>query len=87
MRAKLTRATNQMIFCALLQVEDYLEDVDAPYTVFQPQYMYGPYNAKDCEQWFLDRIVRGRPVCVPEPGAQDAWQNAVAASLFGVLSH
>jgi len=31
---------------------------DVPYTVFQPQYIYGPLTAKDCEQWFIDRIIR-----------------------------
>ncbi len=29
-----------------------------PYTVFQPLYIYGPHTAKDCEQWFIDRIAR-----------------------------
>ncbi len=29
-----------------------------PYTVFQPLYIYGPHTAKDCEQWFMDRIAR-----------------------------
>lgn len=31
---------------------------DVPYTVFQPQYIYGPYTGKDCEQWFIDRVIR-----------------------------
>jgi hypothetical protein len=29
-----------------------------PYTVFQPLYIYGPHTAKDCEQWFMDRVLR-----------------------------
>jgi hypothetical protein len=29
-----------------------------PYTVFQPLYIYGPHTAKDCEQWFVDRVAR-----------------------------
>ena len=29
-----------------------------PYTVFQPLYLYGDYTGKDCEQWFMDRILR-----------------------------
>jgi len=29
-----------------------------PYTVFQPLYIYGPHTAKDCEQWFVDRVIR-----------------------------
>lgn len=31
---------------------------DLPYTVFHPLYMYGEFNGKDCEQWFMDRILR-----------------------------
>ena len=27
-------------------VEKYLEEANAPFTVFQPQYIYGPYTAK-----------------------------------------
>ena len=39
-------------------VESYLEEQDMPYTVFQPLYIYGPHTAKDCEQWFMDRVLR-----------------------------
>mmetsp|Transcript_5943 Transcript_5943/g.17009 ORF Transcript_5943/g.17009 Transcript_5943/m.17009 type:complete len:356 (-) Transcript_5943:1182-2249(-) len=53
-----------------VEVENYLEEQDVPYTVFQPQYLYGDYCAKDCEQWFIDRIVRDRPVLLPSPGDQ-----------------
>jgi hypothetical protein len=49
-------------------VEQYLERIRAPYTVFHPLYMYGAHTAKDCEQWFIDRISRGRPVPIPAPG-------------------
>lgn len=51
-------------------VEQYLKSEDLPYTVFQPLYIYGPHTAKDCEQWFLDRILRDRPVPIPAPGIQ-----------------
>jgi nucleoside-diphosphate-sugar epimerase len=51
-------------------VEAALAEAGLPYTVFQPLYIYGPHTAKDCEQWFLDRIMRGRPVPLPAPGAQ-----------------
>lgn len=53
-----------------VEVEKYLEEQDLPYTVFQPQYIYGPYTNKDCEQFFIDRIIRDRPVPVPAPGIQ-----------------
>lgn len=51
-------------------VENYLVDSGLPWTVFQPQYIYGPYTAKDCEQWYMERILRDRPVPVPAPGVQ-----------------
>jgi len=35
-----------------------LLQIGLPYTVFQPLYIYGAHTAKDCEQWFVDRIVR-----------------------------
>ncbi|CAN6203395.1 unnamed protein product [Urochloa humidicola] len=37
---------------------------------FRPQYMIGSGNNKDCEEWFFDRIVRGRPVPIPGNGMQ-----------------
>ncbi|KAG2448836.1 hypothetical protein HYH02_006187 [Chlamydomonas schloesseri] len=53
-----------------VEVEAYLEKARMPYTVFQPLYIYGPNTAKDCEQWFVDRIIRDRPVLLPAPGIQ-----------------
>ena len=41
-----------------------------PYTVFQPLYIYGPYAAKDYMGFFLDRLLRNRPVPIPAPGIQ-----------------
>lgn len=38
--------------------------------MFQPLYIYGPYTNKDCEQWFMERVLRGRPVPIPAPGIQ-----------------
>lgn len=53
-----------------VQVEEYLARQDLPFTVFQPLYIYGPHTAKDCEQWFMDRVLRDRPVPIPGPGIQ-----------------
>lgn len=39
-------------------VERYLESEGLPFTVFEPLYIYGPHTAKDCEQYFIDRIIR-----------------------------
>lgn len=41
-----------------MEVETYLQHLGMPFTVFQPLYIYGPHTAKDCEQWFMDRILR-----------------------------
>lgn len=51
-------------------VEEYLKQQGVPYSIFHPLYIYGPYTAKDCEQWFIDRIIRDRPVPIPAPGIQ-----------------
>ena len=43
-----------------VEVEAYLKAQGLPFTVFQPLYIYGPLTAKDCEQWFVDRVIRDR---------------------------
>ncbi len=43
---------------------------DLPYTIFQPLYIYGPYTGKDYMPFFLDRLLRNRPVPIPAPGIQ-----------------
>ncbi|GJW31644.1 chloroplast stem-loop binding protein of 41 kDa a, chloroplastic [Tanacetum coccineum] len=51
-------------------VEKYLSEVFGNWASFRPQYMIGSGNNKDCEEWFFDRIVRGRPVPIPGSGMQ-----------------
>lgn len=52
-------------------VEDYLAGLGfESWASFRPQYMTGSGNNKDCEEWFFDRIVRGRPVPIPGSGLQ-----------------
>lgn len=31
-----------------------------PFTIFRPLYPYGKFSPKDCEQWFMDRILRDK---------------------------
>lgn len=38
--------------------------------MFQPLYIYGPYTGKDYMRFFLDRLLRNRPVPIPAPGIQ-----------------
>jgi len=49
-------------------VEEYLKEKTVPFTIFRPLYPYGQFSPKDCEQWFMDRILRDRPVPVPFSG-------------------
>ncbi|CAL5079236.1 unnamed protein product [Urochloa decumbens] len=54
-------------------VESYLAEQftgSSSWASFRPQYMIGSGNNKDCEEWFFDRIVRGRPVLIPGNGMQ-----------------
>ncbi|KAI7747806.1 hypothetical protein M8C21_017023 [Ambrosia artemisiifolia] len=51
-------------------VEKYISESFGNWASFRPQYMIGSGNNKDCEEWFFDRIVRGRPVPIPGSGMQ-----------------
>ncbi|KAL2944826.1 Chloroplast stem-loop binding protein of 41 kDa a chloroplastic [Bienertia sinuspersici] len=51
-------------------VEEYIAKTFSSWAVFRPQYMIGSGNNKDCEEWFFDRIVRDRPVPIPNSGMQ-----------------
>lgn len=51
-------------------VEKYISEIFSSWASFRPQYMTGSGNNKDCEEWFFDRIVRGRPVPIPGSGMQ-----------------
>ncbi|KAL3849867.1 hypothetical protein ACJIZ3_011749 [Penstemon smallii] len=51
-------------------VEKYISEIFDNWASFRPQYMIGSGNNKDCEEWFFDRIVRGRPVLIPGSGMQ-----------------
>lgn len=52
------------------QVEAMLKTMPLAMSSFRPQYFTGYGNNKDCEEYFFDRLVRGRPVCVPGSGDQ-----------------
>ena len=52
------------------QVEAKLATMPFSFSSFRPQYFTGYGNNKDCEEFFFDRIVRGRPVLVPGSGDQ-----------------
>ena len=39
-----------------------------PVTIVRPTHVYGPLNTRNNETFFFDRLVRGRPVLVPDHG-------------------
>jgi nucleoside-diphosphate-sugar epimerase len=51
-------------------VEEYLKEHKMPFTIFRPLYIYGEYGVKDYQQWFMERILRDRPVYLPKNGMQ-----------------
>ena len=51
-----------------VSVENYLKGASIAESIFRPQYITGDANNKDCEEWFFDRIARGRPVPIPGDG-------------------
>lgn len=51
-------------------VEAHLKTLPLKMSSFRPQYLTGYGSNKDCEEWFFDRIVRGRPILVPGSGDQ-----------------
>ena len=48
------------------ETETYLVEQGLPWTSIRPTYIYGPQNYNDLEAWFFDRIVRNRPIPIPE---------------------
>lgn len=51
-------------------VEAHLKTLPLKMSSFRPQYLTGYGSNKDCEEWFFDRVVRGRPILVPGSGDQ-----------------
>lgn len=39
-----------------------------PVTIVRPTHVYGPLNTRNNETFFFDRLVRGRPILVPDGG-------------------
>ena len=50
------------------ETENYLISEGVPFTSVRPVYIYGPQNYNDLEAWFFDRIVRDRPIPIPDNG-------------------
>ena len=50
------------------ETETYLAKQGLPWTSIRPTYIYGPQNYNDLEAWFFDRIVRNRPIPIPNNG-------------------
>ncbi|KAI0565898.1 mRNA binding protein CSP41 precursor [Gracilaria domingensis] len=52
-----------------LDTEEYLRASGINFTAIRPTYIYGALNYNPLERWFLERIDKGRPICVPGHGA------------------
>ncbi|MCX8079430.1 MAG: NAD-dependent epimerase/dehydratase family protein [Geminocystis sp.] len=50
------------------ETEVYLQAQGVPFTSVRPVYIYGPGNYNDLEAWFFDRLVRNRPIPIPDGG-------------------
>lgn len=50
------------------ETEAYLQAQGVPFTAVRPVYIYGPGNYNDLEAWFFDRLVRNRPIPIPDGG-------------------
>mmetsp|Transcript_34906 Transcript_34906/g.90615 ORF Transcript_34906/g.90615 Transcript_34906/m.90615 type:complete len:416 (+) Transcript_34906:194-1441(+) len=64
-------------------VEQAMAQSGLPWASFRPQYISGYGSNKDCEEWFFDRIARGRPV--PIPGSGDVLCNISNAEDLGSM--
>jgi len=51
-----------------LDTENYLSEIDMPFTSIRPTYIYGPQNYNPLEEYFFHRVVADRPVVVPGHG-------------------
>ena len=43
-------------------------DGGLPVTIVRPTHVYGPLNTRNNETFFFDRLVRGRPILLPDAG-------------------
>lgn len=51
-----------------LDTENYLREAGVRFTSIRPTYIYGAQNYNPIEEYFFDRIMNDRPVCVPGHG-------------------
>lgn len=72
------------------ETETYLQEQGIPFTSVRPVYIYGPKNYNDLEAWFFDRIVRDRPLPIPDNGlhmTQLGHVQDLAKAMAAVLGH
>ncbi len=72
------------------ETEAYLDAQGIPFTAIRPTYIYGPQNYNDLEAWFFDRIVRDRPILIPQSGlyiTQLGHCNDLARAMSLVLGN
>jgi len=51
-----------------------------PVTIVRPTHVYGPLNTRNNETFFFDRLVRGRPILLPDAGGWACRPPSAAAT-------
>jgi nucleoside-diphosphate-sugar epimerase len=72
------------------ETENYLKEQGVPFTSVRPVYIYGPQNYNALESWFFDRIVRDRPIPIPNNGmhiTQLGHVQDLATAMAAVLGN
>jgi nucleoside-diphosphate-sugar epimerase len=72
------------------ETEAYLAEQGIPFTSIRPVYIYGPQNYNDLEVWFFDRLVRDRPIPIPDHGqhlTQLGHVQDLASAMVAVLGN
>lgn len=72
------------------ETEAYLQAQGVPFTSVRPVYIYGPQNYNPLEAWFFDRVVRDRPIPIPDNGmhlTQLGHVQDLAVAMAAVLGN
>ena len=72
------------------ETEQYLKEQGIRFTSIRPTYIYGPGNYNDLEAWFFDRLVRNRPILIPDGGrhfTQFGHVDDLATAMAAVLGN
>lgn len=72
------------------ETETYLANSGIPFTSIRPTYIYGPANYNELEDWFFNRLVKNRPILIPDGGlyfTQFGHVNDLGKAMAAVLGN